>query len=464
MAAAILGVGMTVGDGEDKVTDVEGPAPHGLPPDLLRAVSEPDSGGIVIIAGAGCSFEPPTNLPLARQCAESAYQRLLADNVLAPGDCLDPSDLSRVADAVKAKTGSQLDLVRRLPRRDFRLATPNPGHMIAAALLCERVISYVLTLNYDRAFEAALERLDATEVSVVEGPEHYQDLSMLSLVYLHRSVSSPEESWILCTDDLSDAWRGGWEEAITRRIVSTPVNVFVGLGSPAAVLTESVRLLRQAVPNGINVFHVDPGRLEDSQFLAALDLPPEAYVRRGWIDFMRALASRVLLEQRRRLQTACTNLTAENDWEDADVGRSLESFHSLGLVGVGQVRARLLLSGEQYTSEARTLLRLVADLVLAVGLIERETGAEGTWFPDGVVEFHLDSVPVGSAVFASGGGTVRWLALEARLADQARFRARRAVDPKVVVVSGVVGLPLAEAALPQSISTSAAEDDPPVSA
>jgi hypothetical protein len=93
----------------------------------------------VLAIGAGTSLEPPTSLPLSAQCAEEAHRRLLADNVLAE-PCRNPDDLSEVADRVYEVTGSQEELVRRLPRMQFQQAKPNEGHLLAAAMLIEGAI------------------------------------------------------------------------------------------------------------------------------------------------------------------------------------------------------------------------------------------------------------------------------------------------------------------------------------
>lgn len=76
-----------------------------LPPALLAAVAAEGGGRIVLVVGAGCSFEDPTGLPLARQCAEEAHRRLTEDGIIPPGSCPDDSDLSAVADTVRAQTG-----------------------------------------------------------------------------------------------------------------------------------------------------------------------------------------------------------------------------------------------------------------------------------------------------------------------------------------------------------------------
>src|SRR5579872_7268442 len=102
-----------------------------LPPELLQAVSSLGGGKIILILGAGCSVEPPTNIPVSRVCSTEIYRQLVADGVLKDGDCTDPEDLSAVADAVFNKRNSQRDVVERL-RDQFglKLAPPNDGYWI----------------------------------------------------------------------------------------------------------------------------------------------------------------------------------------------------------------------------------------------------------------------------------------------------------------------------------------------
>src|SRR5207247_1632711 len=127
-----------------------------IPAALLEAISHPAGGRVVLVLGAGCSFEAPTSLPLSRQCAEDAHARLTEDNILAPGDCSSPGDLSAVADAVWAVRHRQRDLVERLPVDAFRSAEPNEGYILAAALLYERALNSVMTLNFDLAMSHAM--------------------------------------------------------------------------------------------------------------------------------------------------------------------------------------------------------------------------------------------------------------------------------------------------------------------
>ena len=99
-----------------------------LPEGLRRAISTPGGGRVALILGAGCSVEARTNIPPSAVCSSEVYRRLVADGVLNEGDCSDPTNLSLVADAVFAKTGSQAGVVKRLrDRYELKLATPNDG-------------------------------------------------------------------------------------------------------------------------------------------------------------------------------------------------------------------------------------------------------------------------------------------------------------------------------------------------
>ena len=154
-----------------------------LPSDLLLAISKESGGQVVVVTGAGCSHEPPTNLPLTKECARVAHQRLIDDGVLSLGDCTNPDDLSDLAEVVFTKTGHQVELVKRFPLERFQRAAPNEGYLLAAALLREGALQSLLTLNFDLAIFSALVSLGSVDdVAIVKGPHEYQswDWSMLS--------------------------------------------------------------------------------------------------------------------------------------------------------------------------------------------------------------------------------------------------------------------------------------------
>jgi hypothetical protein len=169
-----------------------------VPAVVLAAVAHPGGGRLVLVLGAGCSYESPTDLPLSRPLAEEAHRRLVLDGVLAQGECNDPTDLSCVADAVYARRGRQRELVDVLPRQQMRFAMPNEGSLIAAALMLEAVVSYLLVLNYDLSIPNALAQLGARdEVQVLRGPEDHDQLGLVNVIFLHRNVDADPESWVL---------------------------------------------------------------------------------------------------------------------------------------------------------------------------------------------------------------------------------------------------------------------------
>ena len=163
--------------------------------DLLHAVAERE-GRVVLVVGAGCSVEDPTGLKLASHYAAEVHRRLVLDGFLGDGDCHEPHDLSLLASTVWARHGSQTPVVERLPRAEFRSARPNDGYLIAAALLRERAISCVLTLNFDLAMSSALTELSATDVQVIVGPQHLpylgSSIRSLSATSSHTSIRVAE--------------------------------------------------------------------------------------------------------------------------------------------------------------------------------------------------------------------------------------------------------------------------------
>jgi hypothetical protein len=221
-----------------------------LPDHLLQAVAD-RSGRIALVVGAGCSLEDPTNLKLSSAYALEIHADLIRDGVLADGDCEHPEDLSAVTSAVWAKRTSQADVVTRLPRAEFRNARANHGYRAAAALMREGSVSAVLSLNFDLAMSHALAELSAHEVAVIAGPSATRDLGSQVVVYLHRNVNEDDpNNWILRVETLEDEWEGHWEEVLSRRLLSSPVVVFAGLGPSC----------RGAHPDWMVRFHAVDGR------------------------------------------------------------------------------------------------------------------------------------------------------------------------------------------------------------
>jgi|SRR5579864_4652488 len=354
-----------------------------LPKALLEAISAPTGGKVVLILGAGCSVDPPTSLPLSKACSLEAHRRLINDNVLQEGECQNPSDLSVLADVVFKKTGSQEDLVKRLPKQQFKLAQPNEGYKQAAALLREQALLAVLTLNFDLAASHALIAIGGQEVEIIEGPDDMAGLS--NLIYLHRNANSAPDDWVLRTEALEERWRGKWEELITQRVMAASVSVFVGLGSPAGVLTASLQKIRKSNAKSC-AYVIGRGTAAQSPFLALLGLNAESYIQSTWADFMQELSARVMEEHRAKLESACTQLANTNEWTAEDVVDICKRIAGLGILEAGFLRATWFLEKESYLPFKGVDVQQWADLVLALALIERITGLRGT-FSEGLLEF-----------------------------------------------------------------------------
>jgi hypothetical protein len=389
-----------------------------LPSELLEAVSSPGGGKIALVLGAGCSVEAPTNIPVSRECSTEIHRRLVADGILQNGECANPEDLSAVADAVFSKRNSQRDVVERLrDQYGLKLATPNDGYWIAAALLCERVISSVVTLNYDLALSTALSELGGDKVvGVVECPEDLAHQKTINLYYLHRNANAVDpELWVLRTAALNVEWKGHWEPIIATRVLAAPVVLFAGLGTPVAVLIESTKLLRAALPAVTKLYLADPGERDSCKFFQALGLDAAHYVPLGWGELMEALSERLLSEQIVKLEQAAARKVQEDHLPNENIAGLLGALQGMGIVRLGKLRAHWLLYEKPYRIFEESILGLLADLLLALATMARVSGAEAVIIEDGRVEFKRAGRTVTSFIVASGNGHRGKLAVEAEV-------------------------------------------------
>jgi hypothetical protein len=389
-----------------------------IPGDLLRAISE-RSGRVTFVLGAGCSLEEPTSLSLSSVYSKAIFDRLVADGELLETECADPWDLSCVASAVFDKFGEQRKVVERLPRNDFRYARANDGYLIAAALLAEGAVSCVATLNYDLALTDAVRQLDARATNEIAGPSHLADFGASSIVYLHRNVNEQDtEKWILRREALDHEWQTGWESVVAARVASAPVIVFAGLGSPAAVLTESVARIRALVPDALVAYLVDPS--ESSSFAEALSLEEPNHIRARWSEFMGQLAQRLALEARVEARRACDSLIAANGWSDAPekVDSVCAAYEAAGLLRMGRNRAGWLTVDRAYEPDHPAQRELVADLLLGVALLCGQGPTEVVLQPDGAFVLSGPTHPPRRVLAVSGRGTRRWSQLDPLLATR----------------------------------------------
>ena len=175
---------------------------------------------------------------------------------------------------------------------------------------------------------------------MIAGPTATRDLGSLVVVYLHRNVNEDDPNeWILRVEALREEWQGRWEEVLTQRLMSSPVVVFAGLGSPAAVLTESVGWIRQRLdPGQHRIFVVDPQ--STTPFQDALALPTDAHIQIGWCDFMLLMADRLVTQLDRELREACASLCDQHGWneERPHIEDLSATFFAGGLVESGITR------------------------------------------------------------------------------------------------------------------------------
>lgn len=424
----------------------------------MHAASEAN-GKVVLVLGAGCSFPSPTSVPMAKKCSQAAYRKLVADGILDKGDCPDPDDLSLLADAVYIKCGRQAELVKRLPLDEFRRALANRGYLIAAALLRENVISSILTLNYDLAMEDALNQLSARGVQKIARPEDMPHFASHNVVYLHRNVDEVDpEKWVLRASALESEWQGGWEEMMAQVMLTTPVVVFAGLGSPAGVLLETTQRIKGRI-GGVDAYQADPRPPAGNAFFQALGLPAAAFVQLGWNEFMTLLGDRVLTEQIDALQDVCAEEARTEGFVVTNVDLVIAHLRATGLVDVGKIRAAWLSLEERYTVHSALTAPLMAHLVTAASAVAQTVGAQQIAVRSEVVEFRdACGAVLTSAMMASGRGVRGWTAMEAEVHRRRAAVPRHDVQPQFAVVAGATGRRPSDVAAPPNILFEAAPE------
>lgn len=432
-----------------------------LPSGLLAAIANPSGGQVVLVTGAGCSFDAPTSLPLAGKCSVDAHRKLVDNGILDAGDCSEPWDLSALADLVKEKNGGkQAELVQCLPYNKFKTAKANDGHLIAAALLLEGAVSNIVTLNYDLAFSNAIATLGVEdEVSIVNGPGQHGQIGHSNVIYLHRSVENDFEEWILTKEALDNDWKESWEEVIARSMTTVPFTVFAGMGSSCGVLRHSTERLRVAVGDDARLILANPGDLSSSTFAKEIGIEEESYVQLTWIQFMRELGARFHKEIVSRLREIIAEVARREEYVDQNGGilenlsPLTEGVQALEILGFGLFRAAILLDRREFPKIEEAHLYSIAGLLLAVGCIERTGCVTASLSADGHALFRNDDNREVS-VFLVDGSTknLRWLTLENQILEHENVNARHGKKKsRKVLAIGMGGTSPSEVSPPESI-------------
>lgn len=392
-----------------------------IPSHLLKSVCEPGGGRIVLVLGAGASMDPPTSLKSGACVSIDAYQALIDDGVLAPGEVRHDWDLAELADVVWAKFGNQKELTDRLPRHDWQMAKPNRGHHEAAALLAEGAVRSILTINYDLAQQHALVEIDArsTITTVVRGPEDISSLSGRTLVYLHRSCETDTESWILRGSLIADTSIQIWESAVADAILMSPVVVFVGLGSQAPILSEAVA--RLVADTGISCYFVDPvdpDPTKPNTFFASLN-GSAPHLRMSWCDFAGALADRARDDAVRRLIEAASARLTELGGHSSAWTTISTAIKAVPLHQLGRKRASWLLRSDSYCAETQVDNALLGDLIAAVAAVAEAVQATSiTLDGPGTVRIGMASGNTVPMRIANAAGLRTWKSVATELSRE----------------------------------------------
>lgn len=396
---------------------------------------------------------------MSRELSEEVHAQLVANGVVAIGECADPKDLPALVDLVWQREHSQREFVQAMRPSRFRNATPNAGYICAVALMLEGIIRTIVTLNFDLALTHSLAFLNAgTRVATLRGPEDWAEAQARTIVYLHRNIESDPETMVLRTSQLNEGWKRGWEQIAATMATAAPVCIFVGLGSPTPVLAMSTTLVHDALTTA-ETFLVGPSDRSESAFADSLDVDDSHYVQSGWNEFMHALAERTLLEHQRQLTAAASKAALENGADPVDIGPVIERLSRNGIAALGMARGiwlRQRLSYEALSSATEN--ELVADLLTGVALVEQATDTNAVLRQQGVLEFRDGARIIGRAVLASGRGSRTAEAVATKVHKHFRGELTGELTPTVFIVGGAtaaVGIP----APPADISGETAADD-----
>jgi hypothetical protein len=390
------------------------------------------------VVGAGCSVESPTRLKLSRAYSADAHAALIRDGLLDEHECPEPEDLSALASTIHRKYGSQVEVVKRLPVNPFKLARANQGYLLAAALLLEKAVACVMTLNYDLALTDAARQLEADDIFEIAGPSDLPLFGDATIVYLHRSANESDfDKWILRKEALDEEWRCGWEQVVANRIMATPAVVFAGLGSPAAVLTETVGRIRRSVSDAMACYVVT--RDKDNAFRDALKLEESNHIAAYWGEFMSALSQRVVTETVAELSSTCASpeIYHPSLCEKETLSAVCAGLSDLNLLELGRLRSRWLLDERCYTPDNLSQRKLLADLITGIAVFAEGAGVNVKYEENGLA--HLQSEDEGrvmSILPITGSGHRRWTAFEPGLEA---FIEGLPVKPDRLLASSFVG-------------------------
>jgi hypothetical protein len=401
-----------------------------------------------MVLGAGCSVEPPTSLPITKDCSNTAHDELVEDGILDEDDCSNPDDLSELADVVKDKTGNQTELVRRLPKREFENCDPNRGHLISVALILERKINYILTLNYDLSLRHANRDLkNGQKIPVIQGPENLAELGDRGIVHLHRSANAEPEEWILTTDDLEQI--DDWREVISRKAIGETVTIFAGLGSTVEILINSTQEINNIIPDQSEVYIVDIIDKEDSAYFNSLGLPEDNYQQMSWCDFAKEIEKYTVKQQQEELREKCNSIASDENWDTENINEIITILSEKGLINLGFIRGAWLQENRYFPWHEITV-DWIAQLILGIDLLLQKTGFDIDFEKDGVIVFFDEDKTIRNLIVMHGRGK-RWSQIELEIEEKIKDKPTPRL-PSDIIYTGVSGGDPDDISCPDNIS------------
>jgi len=378
---------------------------------------------LVLVMGAGCSVEAPTSLKTGRQYSEELFT-FFVDNGDIEGDlAIDHGDLSAVAQAVTDARGSQAPFVQGLPIESFRNARANNGTLILGALLREGIIKNAICLNFDLSASDGLRQVGAdADVKTIDGPEFMTQFGARNLVYLHRNVNAAPDEWILTRSALDTAWKGKWEELIAQALLVVPIVVFAGVSARHGVFKAVLERLAKKLT--VTRYLVDIAPTHDSNFATSMGVDEAHYLSMAWCEFMTALGTRANAAFLRDAEQHLNARQSEDAWlwDSVDCTALFKRLRrDTGLLEFGFARARWLFSREPYLPY-RTLdspgKSHLAELLIAIAILERETGATARVSRAGPVDLIVPGQAPLRIALRSGRGEMFSTELRSKIEDE----------------------------------------------
>lgn len=413
-----------------------------IPPDLLHAVSLPNQGRVSLVIGAGCSIEKPTSIPSASRLADDARKALVRDGTIAETECPEPCSLPALTSVVFQKLGTQAPLVSKLPMDKMRVARPNDGHKVLVALMIEGAVAHVLSLNFDLAVQNAAAELGVEIHSVTAAGAAVP--ATPTLVYLHGCATGDSEHLILRTEALDEAWKASWVQVVAGQVLASPNVLFVGLGSPAPVLSETVQMIVTAVGNNKTFYQADISAFSDNGFAQQLGLSEGNYILGRWSEVMSSLARRLVEDQVDRLVEDGSAVLAEDGAGESDIdsfSAQAETLRQVSLLTLGHFRAISRLSETtKYVRHSQDDDEWMAKPLLVLHRISSSAHLTALPAPNGVWMLRGESgYPKSSALTVTGRGVKKLAALEPAIRAVCLAAASSSgTAPELVIVGGVV--------------------------